>query len=772
VAVYLLIALGTYTVADSTWFMSHGDAINPAIQNKGGAIGARLGDALFFLFGYMAWVFPPVMIYFTGYLLFNTRIQREKKQLFTKQRWTVLTVGFVLMLVAGCGLARLHFAVADNVLPIASAGGLLGNFVGINLWSGLQMMGATLLLLPLFLVGVTLLTGLSWLVLMDWLGVRVYQLCGRTNTFLQDKASAFASRRRERRAMRRVVVTTQEDREKGKEAKKRRADRVKQDKKRNLTRIQPRIEPKLAQEDVGERVAVERQVELFEEPVPGGLPPLNLLDDRPAHYTGYSKDALDAMTKQVEIKLQDFGVEVQVMSVHTGPVITRFELKPAPGVKGSQIANLAKDLARSMSKVSVRVVEVIPGKPYIGLEVPNEEREIVALRDVLESKEYDESPSPITMALGKDISGRSTVADLGKMPHLLVAGTTGAGKSVAVNVMLLSMLYKASPDEVRLILVDPKMLELSIYDGIPHLLTPVVTDMKDAAIALRWSVAEMERRYKLMSALGVRNMAGYNRKVKEAAAAGRPLADPLYVPHVSPLPDVEPDPIPVLEPLPYLVIVIDELSDLMLVVGKKVEELILRLAQKARAAGIHLILATQRPSVDVITGLIRANIPTRIAFQVASKIDSRTILDQMGAEQLLGKGDMLYLPITSPLPSRIHGAFVDDHEVHNVVNYLKKTGKPNYDDSVLSARDEAENGAADAGAMPSEHDDESDPLYDQAVRIVTETRRASISGVQRRLRVGYNRAARLVEQMERSGIVGELQPNGNREVIAPAPPAD
>ncbi len=495
--------------------------------------------------------------------------------------------------------------------------------------------------------------------------------------------------------------------------------------------------------------------------VPFALPPLDLLDPPPPRPAGTATAVLESLSRRVESLLKSFGIAVRVVAVEPGPVITRFEIEPAPGVKVSQISNLVKDLARGLSVVSVRVVEVIPGKSVIGLEIPNRQREIVYLREVLESAIYDQSVSPLTLALGKDISGQPTMVNLAKMPHLLVAGTTGSGKSVAINAMLLSLLYKAPPSEVRLILVDPKMLELSIYEDIPHLLTPVVTDMKEAANALRWCVAEMERRYRLMAALKVRNIAGFNRKVQDALATGEGLADPFWTADGAETPGE----MAVLQPLPFIVVVIDELADMMMIVGKKVEELIARLAQKARAAGIHLILATQRPSVDVITGLIKANIPTRIAFQVSSRVDSRTILDQMGAEQLLGHGDMLYLPPGTGLPQRVHGAFVDDHEVNRVVDYLRQTGVPDYIDEVLAEpREESDNGTSESDGRS-----ESDPLYDEAVRIVTESRRASVSGVQRRLRIGYNRAARLVEEMEAAGVVGSVQPNGSREVLAPPP---
>ena len=496
---------------------------------------------------------------------------------------------------------------------------------------------------------------------------------------------------------------------------------------------------------------------------PDPLPPLDLLDPPITGTAGYSPETLEYMSRRVEILLRHFGIVVKVVAVEPGPVITRFEIEPAPGVKVSQISNLAKDLARGLSVISVRVVEIIPGKSVVGLEIPNQQREIVYLREVLEAPVYTQSTSPLTLALGKDISGNPVVANLAKMPHLLVAGTTGSGKSVAINAMLLSLLYKASPQEVRLILVDPKMLELSMYEDIPHLLTPVVTDMKEAANALRWCVVEMDRRYRLMAALKVRNIAGYNRKLADAQAAGEDITDPFWKPGEGGVAGE----IPILEPLPFIVVVIDELADMMMIVGKKVEELIARLAQKARAAGIHLILATQRPSVDVITGLIKANIPTRIAFQVSSRVDSRTILDQMGAEQLLGHGDMLYLPPGTGLPQRVHGAFVDDHEVPRVVDYLRQTGAPDYIDDVLAEPCEESDGVEDADN--GGRGGESDPLYDEAVRIVTESRRASVSGVQRRLRIGYNRAARLVEEMERAGVVGPVQTNGSREVLAPPP---
>ena len=557
----------------------------------------------------------------------------------------------------------------------------------------------------------------------------------------------------------------------GRRAKREREAVVKVETKKVTSRPRPKIEPTISGFEVGKRAIKEKQEVLFvSPPSPSELPPLALLDEPTPFKGGYSAEVLEAMSRQVELKLKDFGVEAQVVAVHPGPVITRFELQPAPGVKASRISNLAKDLARSLSTVSVRVVEVIPGKSVIGLEIPNQQREIVSLKEILSSREYEATQSMLALALGKDIGGKPVVVDLARMPHLLVAGTTGSGKSVALNAMILSLLYKSTAIETRMIMIDPKMLELSVYEGIPALLAPVVTDMKEAANALRWCVNEMERRYRLMAALGVRNISGYNRKVEDAIAGGHPIPDPLF--RAAEI--AEGEGASTLKSLPFIVVVVDELADMMMTVGKKVEELIARLAQKARAAGIHLILATQRPSVDVITGLIKANIPSRIAFQVSSRVDSRTILDQMGAENLLGHGDMLYLPPGIGLPTRVHGAFVSDHEVHQVVDHLKKAGEPEYIDAIVNgvADEEEAGGRGATGAAGGDNGSESDALYDEAVRIVTESRRASVSGVQRRLKIGYNRAARMIEEMERAGIVGSLQSNGSREVLAPPPPKD
>ena len=736
IALYLAVSLGSYQPADPGWSHSgtQGD-----VANVGGVAGAWFADVFLYLFGYFAYLFP-IMVAYSGWLLFKGRNERDQEEAL---EFALRGAGFVLTVAAGCGLATLHVALPFE-LPL-NAGGILGDVVANLLVTPFSFIGATLLLLAVFLTGITLATGLSWLWLADVTGYWTLEIT--------DLVRSYVGAVRERMAARQV--------------RKQREAVVETEVKRVKARKPPRIEPVIQQIEPGERVEKERQRPLFKNALPqGALPPLALLDVAKPSGKGLSAQALEALSRQVELKLRDFGVEVEVVAVHPGPVITRFELQPGAGVKVSQISNLAKDLARGLSAISVRVVEVIPGRSVVGLEIPNEHREIVRLSELVQSKQYDDASSPLTLALGKDISGNPAVADLAKMPHLLVAGTTGSGKSVAINAMILSILYKATPEQVRLILVDPKMLELSVYDGIPHLLAPVVTDMKEAANALRWCVVEMDRRYRLMASLGVRNLGGYNRKVSEAIDADEPIPDPLA--------DVPPgEERPTLEPLPYIVVVVDELADMMMVVGKKVEELIARLAQKARASGIHLLLATQRPSVDVLTGLIKANIPTRIAFQVSSKVDSRTILDQMGAESLLGHGDMLYLPPGTAAPTRVHGAFVADHEVHNVVNALRQSGQPEYEDEILegpsSAGDVPDLVAMDGGKASG---DESDPLYDEAVKIVTETRRASISGVQRRLKIGYNRAARMVEEMERAGVVGPLQSNGSREVLAPPPPKD
>ena len=735
IALYLLISLMSYDPADPGW--SHTGRY-PHVHNIGGVVGAWLADVFFYLFGGLAYL-APLMIAWSGWLIYTgERDTGEVDAAEMAARW----LGFVFTLATGCGLAELHFGAEE--LPM-HAGGLLGVAVGGNLQAGFSVLGATLLLLAVFLAGFTLFTGISWVSVSEFVGE--WTLFGLG--WLRERA---------------IQLKQQYDVKKVREA---REVNLVEEHKKLRKRKKPRIEPKVTKPEVSSRPMREKQIPLFRPtPSEGELPTIDLLDPPTVQTGGYSKKDLEAISQLVVLKLRDFKVEVEVDSVHPGPVVTRFELLLAPGTKVSKITGLAKDLARALSVISVRVVEVIPGKTTIGLEIPNEHREMVSLSEILASKAFDKSSSPLTLGLGKDISGAPVVADVAKMPHVLVAGTTGSGKSVAVNAMLLSVLFKASPDQVRLILIDPKMLELNVYEGIPHLLTPVVTDMKDAATALRWCVAEMERRYKLMSLLGVRNMAGYNKKVKDAIDRGEPIKDPLWKPNEL----IENDEAEDLEALPNILIVIDEFADLMMTVGKKVEELIARLAQKARAAGVHLILATQRPSVDVITGLIKANIPSRIAFQVSSKVDSRTILDQIGAEALLGHGDMLYLPGGTSIPTRIHGAFVDDHEVHHVAEFLRAAGSPDYLPEILDGRDELDGPIPGLEPVARDADAETDPLYDEAVAIVTESRKASISYVQRRLKVGYNRAARMIEQMEAAGVISAVSGSGSREVIAPPPP--
>ena len=731
---YLLLSLLTYTPADPGW---SGTGSHGYVGNAGGPAGAWLADVFFSLFGYLAYLFP-LMLGYRAWVLFQHRHDEAPIDWVTL---VIRVVGLSLVMIAGTALAAMNDTGAA-ALP-QGLGGVLGLAVGGSFTDAFSVTGSRLILVAVFLFGVTVFTDLSWLRLMDALGAGTLRLIEGSRHNILLRYDHFMERRAQKKVQeeRKAVITQHVEKEK--------------------KRKPPKIKPLQAAIKKSDRVEKEKQQPLFDAPVIGSLPPLDLLDVETRDPSrGYSPADL-------EIKLADFGVVAEVVAVYPGPVITRFEIQPAAGVKVSRISNLAKDLARSLAVISVRVVEVIPGKSVVGIEIPNEDREIVNFREVLSSQAFEDSKSPLTLALGHDIAGQPIVADLGRMPHLLVAGTTGAGKSVGVNAMLLSFLYKSTPADVRLILVDPKMLELSVYDGIPHLLTPGITDMKDAANGLRWCVAEMERRYKLMAAMGVRNLAGYNRKVMDAQKAGEPLKDPLWVPDAMFEMTDEQQVAPDLEKLPFIVVVIDEFADMMMVVGKKVEELIARIAQKARAAGIHMILATQRPSVDVITGLIKANVPTRIAFQVSSKVDSRTILDQGGAEQLLGHGDMLYLPPGTAVPVRVHGAFVDDHEVHAVVADWKRRSEPRYIEGLL---DEGSTTPALPGeAATGEDGEEVDTLYDEAVYYVTQSRRASISSVQRKLRVGYNRAARLIESMEAAGVVTEMGTNGQREVIAPPP---
>ncbi|WP_448101145.1 DNA translocase FtsK [Luteibacter jiangsuensis] len=739
-ALYLLVCLLSYNDQDPSW--GHMGVADHA-TNFGGAVGANIANLLRYIFGLVSYGFPLLLLAL-GIQVIRHRGERNV------QPWepSLRLIGFVFFFITAPALVYLN---VDSVVLPEGPGGIVGKWVGHGLHNAFGDKGAPLLLLAVCLIAITLATGLSWFRLMDATGELVMRFGSWFGGKLRRAPDVMAAR--SARAEREVV---------------KKAEAVKQAKREPV-----RIETPAPMVVKSDRATRENQIPLFTgASMDGEIPPLSLLDEAPPQGPGYSEETLEVLSRQVELKLKDFRVEARVVGVYPGPVITRFELEPAAGVRGSQVSSLDKDIARGLSVVSVRVVDVIPGKNVIGLEIPNTKKQIVYLSEILRSERYDQVKSPLALALGKDIGGKAVVTDLAKMPHLLVAGTTGSGKSVAVNAMVLSLLYKSSPKDVRMIMIDPKMLELSVYEGIPHLLAPVVTDMKEAANALRWCVAEMERRYKLMAAVGVRNLGGFNKKVKDAENNGQPLLDPLFRPNPD-MPGMVAEP---LEALPHIVIIIDEFADMMMIVGKKVEELIARLAQKARAAGVHLILATQRPSVDVITGLIKANIPTRIAFQVSSKIDSRTILDQSGAEALLGHGDMLYLPPGTATPERVHGAFVDDHEVHNVVEWLRAQGSPNYIEGVLEEVQSTADGKIinDAG-LPQDADGDGDSdnaLYDRAVRVVTETRRASISGVQRHLRIGYNRAARLVEQMEQDGIVSAPQHNGNREVLAPPPPKD
>jgi len=721
-ALYLLLVFATYERADPGWSHSGTDA---PVRNAGGLVGAWLADLLLYLFGLSAYWWAALCLYVVvwGYRRLDGRPLVDRRPL------ALAFVGFVVLLAASAGLERLRLHSLAVALPLAP-GGLVGELAGGLAAAALGFTGATLALLTLAAVGLSLFTGVSWLAVSECVGAALEAAHGA--------ALGAWERRRDRRL--------------GEQAREEREFVVQTEKKREEDHAPLRIEPQVAEIKQSARVHKEKQAPLFEELPDTPLPPLKLLDEARRDGEQVSAETLEFTSRLIEKKLSDFGVAAKVLAAYPGPVITRYEIEPAVGVKGSQIVNLVKDLARALSVVSIRVVETIPGKSCMGLEIPNPHRQTVRLAEIVGSEAYHALHSPLAIALGKDIAGNPVVADLARMPHLMVAGTTGSGKSVALNAMILSLLYKSELRHVRLILIDPKMLELSVYQDIPQLLAPVVTDMKQAVNALGWCVGEMDRRYWLMNYHGVRNLSGMNHKIAEAEKQGRHLESR----------DARP-----LQHLPHIVVVIDELADLMMVVGKRVEELVARLAQKARAAGIHLVLATQRPSVDVITGLIKANIPARIAFQVSSKVDSRTILDQSGAEALLGAGDMLYLPPGTGLPQRVHGAFVADHEVHRVVEHLKGLAKPEYLGEVLEPAS-AEEGAGQEG----EPSGEKDPLYDQAVEIVLRTRRPSISLVQRHLRIGYNRAARLIEDMERAGMVSPMQSNGNREVLVPAKAAE
>ncbi len=747
----LLLALLSYSADDPGW--SHTGS-RTEISNAVGMAGAWIADIFFSLFGIMAYLFPGLLA-FRAVQILRHYILREAEP-FDSVTFTLRVIGFLLVMISATSLANIQYAEVHNNYPFG-VGGILGNKIGDATMAVFSYVGSTMILLSLFLFGLTVFIDISWIALIDRLGVGAIDLLASARS----KLNKWQLARIEKAKSREALIERQV--------------KVEIETKKQKNRVPPTIQTPKPKPVASKRIEREKQQTLFEDSsVVGTLPQINLLDPADDNTgNGYSADSLEHLSRLLEHKLLDFGIKADVVEVLPGPVVTRFEIQPAAGIKVSRISGLAKDLARSMAVISVRVVEVIPGKSVVGIEIPNEKRQMVRLSEILSSEAYDRSSSPVTLALGHDIAGLPVVADLGRMPHLLVAGTTGSGKSVGINTMLLSLLFKASPEEVKLILIDPKMLELSVYDGIPHLLTPVITDMKDAASGLRWCVGEMERRYKLMAALGVRNLAGYNRKIDDAIKAGNPITDPLWTFDPAEMGwdgSEEPPEAPTLEKLPYIVVVIDEFADMRMIVGKKVEQLIARIAQKARAAGIHLVLATQRPSVDVITGLIKANVPSRIAFQVSSKIDSRTILDQGGAEQLLGNGDMLYLPPGTSVPERVHGAFVDDHEVHKVVADWKRRGEPNYlseitDESAVSSIPVPGYSGTEEGG--GEEGSESDPLYDEAVAFVLESRKASISSVQRKLRVGYNRAARLIEQMEASGVVSPMSSNGSRDILAP-----
>jgi len=723
---YLSLVLTTFNRADPGW--SHSVA-GGEIRNLGGSVGAWIADALLSWFGVSAWWWVVLIMM----AAIGTFRRLDGGLIGDRRSLAIALIGFGVLLLASSGIEALRLHSLKITLPdTAGAGGLVGVEVAKVLQAGFGFTGATLILFTLCVMALSLFTGISWLAVIERVGAvlewSTLWVIEKLQSWQDRKAGAIAAGKRE--------ATVGEKRELIEE------------------HAPIRIEAPVLEIPKSARVQKERQEPLFRDLPDTPLPPIKLLDEAAGDAEVLSPETLEYTSRLIEKKLGDFGVQVRVLAAYPGPVITRYEVEPAVGVKGSQVVNLVKDLARALSVYSIRVVETIPGKSCMGLEIPNPHRQIVRLSEIVSSRAYHELHAPLTLALGKDIAGNPVVVDLAKMPHVLVAGTTGSGKSVALNAMILSILYKSEPRDVRLILVDPKMLELSAYQNIPHLLAPVVTDMRQAANALTWCMGEVERRYRLMTWIGVRNLSGYNHKVADAEKAGTPLMDP------DTLDSLEPQP---LEKLPCIVLIIDELADLMMVSGRKVEELIARLAQKARAAGVHLILATQRPSVDVITGLIKANIPTRIAFQVSSKVDSRTILDQHGAESLIGQGDMLYLPPGAGMCQRVHGAYVADQEVHKVVAYLKSLGQPEYVEGLLEAEevDKGEPGLGEQGG-------ESDPLYDQAVEIVLRTRRPSISLVQRHLRIGYNRAARLIEQMEQAGLVSSMQSNGNREVLVPA----
>jgi len=797
-AFFLFLVLFSYSPTDSG-FDSAGQV--HSIDNYGGKTGAWISSMLLYVFGMFGFLIP-FGILLAGWVTLKIRTGNELDYL----RFILSLLGLLLLISSGAGLANLYMQPNSMIELPYSAGGVLGYELSSALVASVDLLGATLVLLVMFAVAFSMLSSCSWLTIIEFTGEHTWKLGDKVRGLFQDKV---IDSEKVKGTVKKIQHQVKEKAPKIKVT----GDDAAEARKQWLAKILP---PKPSSDDKNQTsnttsdasktpvseptidISLVGDVSDNEQPAPTAvtpssstatnsepkgltvgtkqtaqssvpivenaqLPSLSLLDEPPSYDEGFSKEELTALSGLLEQRLLEFGVTVQVESVQPGPVVTRFEILPAPGVKVSQINNLAKDLARVLSVQSVRVVDVIPGKAVVGIEIPNERREIVGFREVLASEEFQSATSPLTVALGKDIAGKPVVADIAKMPHLLVAGTTGSGKSVGVNSMILSLLYKSTAEEVRLIMVDPKMLELSVYEDIPHLLTPVVTDMSDAANALRWCVFEMDRRYQLMAKLGVRNIAGYNLKVQDAIDKGQPIIDPLYQQAANFGHELGEEP-PTLTKLPFIVVVVDEFADMIMVVGKEVEQLIARIAQKARAAGIHLILATQRPSVNVITGLIKANIPTRISFMVNTKIDSRTILDQGGAEQLLGMGDMLFMPPGSGSPKRVHGAFMTDEEVHQVASFIKTQGQPQYLEAITQA-----NSGADANGAGDASDAESDALYDDAVEFVVQGRRVSISSIQRRFKIGYNRAARIVEAMEAAGVVSTAGSNGNREVLAPKP---
>ena len=755
-ALISFISLVSYDITDPG-FSTTGTSED--LNNYIGLFGAYFSSFLFSFFG-LASYFLPLLLLSAGIPLINGDHNEINRSLFV-----IRVLSFFILLLSSSTLFSIHIGI--NGLPEGS-GGILGLLVSAWFIESLGLTGSTVILVAMILSFMPLMIGFSWLKVSDFIGTHLLYVMDKAVDILFKFFSALQGRLKEKAIKKEKAIQKDPIESIKKPLKEKVVQKIKQSAKKKEANI--KIEKSAPPIEESKRASEQRQVKMFDSSTDNIIPDLNLLNEAPAQQQGASKESIEALSSLLELKLKDFGITATVEEVLKGPIVTRFEINPAAGVKVSQISNLSKDLARSLSVSSVRVVEVIEGKSFIGIEIPNETRDLVTLGEILRSRTFEDFSSSLTIALGKDIAGNPIVADLQKMPHLLIAGTTGSGKSVGINAIIISLLYKSTPRDVRMILIDPKMLELSVYEGIPHLLCPVVTDMKQAANALRWCVVEMERRYKLMSKLKVRNLKGLNQKIEDAIASGQPIKDPLFDPkkEVQTTENIE---APDLEPLPNIVVVVDELSDLMIQVGKKVEQLISRLAAKARASGIHMIIATQRPSVDVITGLIKANIPSRIAFQVSAKVDSRTILDQMGAENLLGNGDMLYIPPGSSTPGRVHGAFVSDEEVNAVSDDLQSKSQPIFNDDVTSGQLETPI-PGDAPSSGVEGDSESDPLFDEAVALVTESRNASISSVQRKLRIGYNRAARIVEKMEEIGIVGELESNGKREVLAPPPPED